>query len=207
VLNKAVYAIYSNETLLKLSSYIGNSKMNIYIVIAILLILLWMLTKGFKNILLHKEALVIGLLIVVGWYITGVYAAQTLELDTRYVNMANMSFVGPPAQVLELFTHYKTTKLDFGISLVLGVLVGAFAMSRFEVKATTCCSVSPDKNKLRNSIIGGSMMGVGGIMAIGCTVGQGLTGLSTLGFSSFISISTIFISSYLTAQYFNKREV
>lgn len=204
-LNPAVYSLYSNETLLNLSGYVGNSKMNLYIVLAVLFVLLWKLTKGFKNMLAHKEAVVIGLLIVAGWYLTGVYAAETLYLDTRYVKLANMSFVGPPAQALELFTHYKNTNLDFGISLVLGVVFGAFVMSRFEKKATTCCSVNPQQHKLKNSMIGGALMGVGGIMAIGCTVGQGLTGLSTLAFASFISIFTIFVSSYLTAIYMSKK--
>lgn len=49
-------------------------------------------------------------------------------------------------------------------------------------------------------------MGVGGIMAIGCTVGQGLSGLSTLVFSSFLAIISIFVSGYFTGKYLLKKD-
>ena len=47
-------------------------------------------------------------------------------------------------------------------------------------------------------------MGTGGILAIGCTVGQGLSGLSTLAFSSALAIISIFISGLITAKILNK---
>ena len=47
---------------------------------------------------------------------------------------------------------------------------------------------------IKYNMIGGSMMGIGGIMAIGCTVGQGLSGVSTLVFSSFLAIISIGVS-------------
>jgi len=47
-------------------------------------------------------------------------------------------------------------------------------------------------------------MGIGGILAIGCTVGQGLSGVSTLSFASFVAITSIYISGYLTALYMKK---
>ena len=49
-------------------------------------------------------------------------------------------------------------------------------------------------------MIGGALMGMGGILAIGCTVGQGLSGLSTLAFASLLAIISIFISGYFTAK-------
>jgi uncharacterized membrane protein YedE/YeeE len=55
-------------------------------------------------------------------------------------------------------------------------------------------------------MIGGALMGTGGIMAIGCTVGQGLSGLSTLAFSSGLAIISIFISGVITARILNKYE-
>ena len=56
------------------------------------------------------------------------------------------------------------------------------------------------------SLIAGALMGVGGIMAMGCTIGQGLSGMSTLAFSSFLAIASIMISAYFTAKYMNKRD-
>jgi hypothetical protein len=42
---------------------------------------------------------------------------------------------------------------------------------------------------------GAALMGVGGVMALGCSVGQGLTGLSTLALPSFVAIAGIFIGT------------
>ena len=61
------------------------------------------------------------------------------------------------------------------------------------------------QHKVKYNIIGGSLMGTGGIMAIGCTVGQGLTGMSTLAFSSLVAILSIFISATITALIMNKK--
>ncbi len=48
-------------------------------------------------------------------------------------------------------------------------------------------------------------MGVGGVLAIGCTVGQGLSGVSTLAFASIVAISSILTSGYFTAIYLNNK--
>ena len=49
-------------------------------------------------------------------------------------------------------------------------------------------------------------MGVGGVLAIGCTVGQGLTGFSTLAFASLLAILSIFLSGYITAVILGKKD-
>ena len=61
-------------------------------------------------------------------------------------------------------------------------------------------------NKLKYNMIGGSMMGTGGIMAIGCTVGQGLSGISTLVFSSFLAIISIGVSGFITGKILHKKD-
>ena len=52
----------------------------------------------------------------------------------------------------------------------------------------------------------GILMGIGGIMAMGCTIWQGLSGISTLAFASFLAISSIMVSAYFTAKYMDKRD-
>jgi len=204
IFNTAIYTLSSNQTLIELSSYLVNTRLNIYVIVSILVIVLLLLTRSVKRIFTLYDGVIIGLLIALGWYLTGVYGAETLELETRYVPFTSMTFIGPISRTLELFTHYKTTYLDFGISVILGLLLGAFIMSKFNKKYSFGCVSNMKIHKLRNSMLGGALMGIGGIMSIGCTVGQGLTGFSTLAVASLIAILSIFFSGYFTGLYLNK---
>lgn len=206
ILNSVIYELTSNQILMNLSAYIKNIQLNIYFILSILFIILFSLTKSFKRMLSLKDGLLVGLLVAFGWYLTGVFGAESLELDTRYVNFTSITFVGPSARTLELFTHYKTNHLDFGISLIIGVLIGAFIMSKFNTKYSFGCTSNIKTNTLKNSMLGGALMGIGGVMAIGCTVGQGLTGFSTLAFASLLAILSIFVSGYIMAIYLNRKK-
>jgi uncharacterized membrane protein YedE/YeeE len=194
--------VTSNATLIEISSYIENIQVNIFFLLIPLLIALWFLTKSFKRILSLKDGFLIGLLISFGWYTTGVIGADAFE---RQINLSSMTFVYPTAKSLELFSYYEVNQLTFGISIIIGVLLGAFAMSKVNRKYSFGCTSNLKTSKLKNSMIGGALMGIGGVMAIGCTVGQGLTGLSTLAFASIVAIISILSSGYITAIYLNKK--
>ncbi len=203
ILHSSIIQVSSNETLLKLSSYIDNTQVSIYLIVVPLLIALWLLTKSFKRILSLKDGFLIGLIITFGWYVTGVIGIDELE---RPVSFTSMTFVYPTAKTLELFSYYEVNELNFTISVILGVLIGAFFMSKINKKFSFGCTSNIKTSKLKSSMIGGALMGVGGVMAIGCTVGQGLTGLSTLAFASVLAILSIMISGYFTAIYLHKKE-
>ncbi|SFZ97635.1 YeeE/YedE family protein [hydrothermal vent metagenome] len=206
VLSPIVLWLTTNEILMNLSSFVKNVQLNIFVVLFVLLLILAVLTKKFKRVIELKDGFFIGLLVVGAWYLTGVYGAQTLELDTRYVNFTAITFVGPSARSLAMFTNWKINNLDFGIVLIFGVLIGAFIMSRFNRKYSFGCVSNIKMHKLTNSMAGGALMGVGGVLAIGCTVGQGLSGLSTLAVASFVAIVSIFISGMITASILNKKK-
>ncbi len=148
-----------------------------------------------------------------GWFINrtfyccclvcnGSYGQESIE---RIVELNGITFVYPSAKSLEFFTFYQISELTFPVTLVFGVIAGAFLMSKINRKYSFGCTASKGQHKLKYNIIGGSLMGIGGIMAIGCTVGQGLTGLSTLAFSSLVAIVSIFISGTITAIILNKK--
>ena len=202
-LNEYILAITSNETLLNISSNIVNSQLNIFIVIVPLLIFLGLLTKSFKRILLLKDGVFMGLLVALAWYVTGVIGVESME---REIELASVTFVYPTAKTLELFTYYQVSELSFGISIILGVVSGAFIMSKFNKKYSFGCTSNLQRSKIKYNIIGGALMGVGGVLAIGCTVGQGLTGLSTLAFASVLAISSIMLSGFFTAKFLNKND-
>jgi uncharacterized membrane protein YedE/YeeE len=196
--------VTQNETLLNISSSIGNFTLSLWFILPLLLFILWILIdKKVSRLVSLSDGIFIGLFIAVGWYITGVIGSDAME---RSISTISMTFVYPTAQTLELFTQYENFNLTFGISIILGVLVGAFTMSKFNKRYSFGCTSNIKRNKLAYNMIGGAMMGVGGVLAIGCTVGQGLTGLSTLASASFVAITSIMVSGYISAIYFKRKD-
>ena len=153
--------------------------------------------------------LVIGAVIVGGWYVSGHlgYLAedpQTLEekfVATNSGRLESFSFVAPAAYLLELLLLWTDTSriVTFGIAAVLGMLAGSAAMAlatrtfRWEGFASV--------EDLSNHVIGGVLMGFGGVTALGCTIGQGLSGLSTLAVGSFIAFASIVAGCVLALKY------
>ena len=143
--------------------------------------------------------IVIGLVIVAGWSLSGHIghlAEDPATLEEKFVatntgRMESFSFVAPVAYTLELLVYWTDTSrvLTFGIAGVLGMIVGSAAMAlatrtfRWEGFAST--------EDLANHVVGGILMGFGGVTALGCTIGQGLSGLSTLAVGSFLAFFSI----------------
>ena len=153
-------------------------------------------------------AVVIGALVVAGWYVSGHLGfgenPETLEdsfFGTNSRTIESMSFVGPLAYGLELLMLWtdKSLHATFGIASVIGVVLGSAAQSlrartfRWEGFASL--------TDMRNQLGGAVLMGFGGVTALGCTVGQGLSGLSTLAIGSFIAVAGIVAGSLATLHY------
>jgi hypothetical protein len=157
--------------------------------------------------------IVIGLVIVGGWYASGHLGfgehPETMEnvyFATNSRAMESMSFVGPMAYGLELLMLWTDQSLHvtFGIASVLGVVAGsalyALATKRFRWEGFASLS------DLREQLIGAVLMGFGGVTALGCTVGQGLSGLSTLAIGSFIAVAGIVMGSVAMLKFLVWRE-
>ena len=201
--NEFITLFTQNETLLNISSKITNEPLNIFLVLVPLVIYLLLLTKSIKRIFTLKDGILMGLLVAAGWYITGVIGVESIE---REINVTSVTFVYPTAQTLEFFSFFQVTELSFGVSVILGVVTGAFIMSKFNRKYSFGCTSNLAHSKVKYNMIGGALMGVGGVLAIGCTVGQGLTGISTLAIASVLAILSIMISGFLTAKYLGKKD-
>jgi hypothetical protein len=143
--------------------------------------------------------LVIGAVIVAGWYVTGHLGhlaedPRTLEeafIATNSGRPESYSFVAPVAYTLELLLLWSDQSriVTFGIAGVLGMATGSAAMAlatrRFRWEGFASIE------DLVNHIVGGVLMGFGGVTALGCTIGQGLSGISTLAIGSFIALAAI----------------
>lgn len=147
------------------------------------------------NILRHKKDLfagvMVGLLVVAGWFSTGWLAFDEFEP----VNLVSLTFIAPIGETIQYAMIASGMKLSFGVSVVLGVLLGSFAMAGFR-GGFHLQSFSTAPEMLRY-IAGGVSMGVGGALALGCSIGQGLTGLSTLAFSSVLAAAGILLGARL----------
>ena len=194
--------LQDNALLISLSDFIPNKPVSIVLVLILLLIVLQRVVPKLKNLLSCVDGLTVGLLIGLSWFVTGVIGFDEFEPMT----LEALSFVFPSGKALEYLMFFSGSTLSFSISVIFGILTGGFVMSLFNKKYRFGCAAAQNDNKLKNSIIGGSLMGVGGILSMGCTIGQGLSGISTLAFSSFLAIGSIALSAYFTAKYMAKKD-
>ena len=153
--------------------------------------------------------LVVGAVIVGGWYVSGHLGylpedPQTLEekfVATNSGRLESFSFVAPSAYLLELLLLWtdQSRVVTFGIAGVLGMLLGSAAMAlvtrsfRWEGFASV--------EDTSNHVVGGALMGFGGVTALGCTIGQGISGVSTLAVGSIIALASIIAGCIVALKY------
>jgi uncharacterized membrane protein YedE/YeeE len=129
--------------------------------------------------------LAVGMLVTAGWLTTGWLGAD----EFNPIPVSSLTFVSPVADTLQYAMLSTGLTLNFGIAVVSGVFTGslitALLTGRFALEGYNSA-----QHMLR-SVSGAAMMGIGGAMAYGCSVGQGLTGLSTLAMPSFIAAAGI----------------
>ena len=134
-------------------------------------------------------AIWIGLLIPAGWFATGYLGADEFEPSP----VTSLSFVAPVADAVQYVMVSTGMAMNFGIAVVSGVLLGSFVTALLTHRFAWEGFSSP-RHMLR-SLGGATLMGCGGAMAYGCTIGQGLTGLSTLALPSFAAGAGILIGA------------
>lgn len=144
-------------------------------------------------------SLAIGAVVAAGWYVTGHLGFVPEDPDTLEELFAgtnsrrpeSFTYVGPAAYALELLMLWTDSSLrvTFGIAIVAGTLVGAtvHALWRREFRWEIFASAGD----FRNHVVGGALMGFGGVTAVGCSIGQGLSGLSTLALGSVLTTLAI----------------
>lgn len=151
---------------------------------------------------------VVGLVIVAGWYVTGHLGygenPDTLEttfLGTNSHTIESFSYVAPVAYSLELLMLWsdKSLGLTFGIAAVAGIILGSLAYAL--ASRTFRWEGLAGAEDTANHIVGGILMGFGGVTALGCTIGQGLTGFSTLAVGSILTFAAIVAGSACTMKW------
>ncbi|MBX2838721.1 MAG: YeeE/YedE family protein [Gammaproteobacteria bacterium] len=147
------------------------------------------LRKDSNNLL---GGIVVGLAVVGAWTITGIIGYD----DFDPVPVEGFSFVAPIGNTVSYLMTYTGATISFGIAAVFGVIVGSFVYSI--ISRTFRIETFSQRGDMVNHMVGGALMGIGGVLALGCTVGQGVTGLSTLALGSIVATMSIMIGSAIT---------
>jgi hypothetical protein len=141
------------------------------------------------------SGLIIGALIPAGWLITGVLGAD----DFSPTPLASFTFVAPAGDAVQYLMTFTGATVNFGVATVGGVIAGAFLMAR--ATGTFKLEVFVDTDDFLRHMVGGTIMGAGGVLALGCTIGQGITGMSTLALGSLIAFASIVAGGVLGMKY------
>ena len=160
----------------------------------------------FNNLL---GGLGIGAVIAAIWWVSGHlgYVAEhpeTLQeafLATNSGRAEALSFVAPVAYTLDwlMFFSDKSKVLTLGIVSVFGVVVGSAVYSLFS--GSFRWEGFRNAQDTASHLVGATLMGVGGVSAMGCTVGQGLSGISTLSATSFVALAAILAGAVAGLKY------
>ena len=159
---------------------------------------------SFDNIL---GGAVVGLAIVAGWYLTAGppgaawkdYAEMATDIPSR-VQAQSYTFISPMGDSLRyLLDPAKVSLLNFGVMALAGVITGSFlyavATKTFRIEWFASAG------DFANHAIGGVLMGVGGVLAMGCTVGQAITGMSTLAIGAMLTFVAIVAGAVAAMKY------
>ena len=159
------------------------------------------LRASFDNIL---SGVAVGAAIVAGWYLTGGalgqawkdYAEMATDIPSR-VQVQSYTFVSPMGDAVHyLLNPMKMSLLNFGVMALAGVIAGSFiyAIATRNFRIEWFASFGD----FVNHAVGGVLMGVGGVLAMGCTVGQAITGMSTLAIGSMLTFVAIVAGAVVT---------
>ena len=150
---------------------------------------------------------VVGLAVVAGWWITGgpwgsrwkEYAEMAIDVPSR-VQVQSYTFVSPMGDTARyLLDPDNLLLVNFGVMALAGVIAGSF----FYALATRSFRIEwfTSGGDFARHAAGGALMGIGGVLAMGCTVGQAITGISTLAIGSILTFMAIVIGSAGTMKF------
>lgn len=146
--------------------------------------------RSFRSSPMHIGSGVgVGLCAVAGWALTGLAYD---ELAAQASAPISLTFVRPTGDTIDWLQRFTAARIPgFGVTSTLGTLVGAFLAARlsgrFQIATFT------GVKDTRRNLFGAALMGIGGVVALGCTVGQAVTGVSTLALGSFLTFASIVV--------------
>jgi uncharacterized membrane protein YedE/YeeE len=155
--------------------------------------------KGFRNSPMHIIAGAgIGLCVIAGWTLTGLAIDDFADVP---VQLTSLTYVRPSGDLIDYlmrFTAYSAPSFAVVTTLgaLLGGFIGAIAHGKFHI-ATFADAIDTTRN-----LFGAALMGIGGVLALGCTVGQAISGASTMALGSYITFAFIVLGGIAGMKFF-----
>ncbi len=164
--------------------------------------------------------IIVGLVVLGGWYVSSnveitvdeelyslsdYYGEWDMLADSedgkpaagRPLSPQSFTFINPMGQTFGYIgSGLSRSMLTFGIMALMGVIVGSFLWSLLSKSLRFEWFIS--FKDFVTHIVGAMLMGFGGVLALGCTIGQGITGVSTLAAGSFLALVAIVFGSAIT---------
>ena len=179
------------------------------LVAAVAVIVFIVKSNGVRGNMLNISAgIIIGGSVTVGWYLTSgplglewAEAAEWADNPPVGVGMQSFTFVNPLGEYISLVLEPDNLSvlLTVGMLAAAGLVIGSLAHSLVSKQFHTSWFASV--GDFAANAIGGVLMGIGGVLALGCTIGQGISGISTLALGSFITVAAIIYSCTATLKY------
>lgn len=166
-------------------------------------LLFWLLkSPDFKQFKPLLTAWVIGAVIVGGYALTGGFYAEQIKEEASFMELPptglgtqSFTFAAPMGDVVYWLSDPHWALVTFGVLAVLGMvigsLMGALAFGQFKLEGFVSA-----KDFVR-STIGAVLVGFGAVLAMGCSVGHGLSGTATLALGSFVALASILAGAYV----------
>ena len=165
--------------------------------------------KEFRSLENLLAGIGVGAVVVAMWWVSGNLGyvtehPETLQeafLASASGRMESLSFVAPVAYALDwlMFFSDKSKVLTLGIVSVVGMILGSCACALWQ-KSFRWEGFGSNED-VANHLIGAVLMGVGGVTAMGCTIGQGLSGVSTLSATSLVALVAIIAGAAAALKY------
>ncbi|MDA8254517.1 MAG: YeeE/YedE family protein [Betaproteobacteria bacterium] len=140
---------------------------------------------------------VIGLAVIFGWYVTGGSMgmawkefADFADVKPLRVETQSFTFMSPMGDLARYVMNPADTSLiNFGIMALAGVILGSLLYSL--ITRSFRIEWFVNGGDFANHAVGAVLMGIGGVLSMGCTIGQGITGVSTLALGSVLTLISI----------------
>ena len=209
----ARYGVPSQELSAVMAAMVGTQGTPVFHVVVGVLVAAGMLAFVFRSVDFRGSrdnvlgGAVVGLAIVAGWWITGgpwgqkwkEFADFAANVPSR-VQAQSYTFVSPMGDAARyLLDPANLALVNFGVMALAGVIAGSliYALATRTFRVEWFASAKD----FLGHVAGGALMGVGGVLAMGCTVGQAITGMSTLAVGSMLTFLAIVIGSAGTMRF------
>ena len=203
------YGLESQSIAVLIAGAAGLDEANLRLIVGIVLgalLLAWALKSDdlrsrFDNVL---GGLVVGIAVVAAWFVTAGPLGQALLEEAEFLDQRpydigaqSLTFVKPTAHFYHLIQGgFASNLLTFALVATAGVMLGSFIYSvvfrKFRIEWFSSLT------DFMRHMAGGLLMGVGGVLSLGCTFGQAITGASTLALGSFLTFACIVMGAALT---------